>query len=721
MSYYNAINNKHRTALKEDKYFDAYVVTQANAASLQSLLDTHMHVRLDAGDYSAASGVTLSSNQSLYGWVAGSNIGGDVTISAGATNVHVENLKLAYTYDVIFEAGAEISNVTLKRVHNTIIRLTNGKIANCTFIDLFRVRAFLDCSTSGYIRNNIFLKWTTQSNHIMSTFDGNNAELSYGNVELWRNFLISHGDGGVYNNMYSHTLIGVDAESWNYNDLGSKGAIYMRGMGHVKIASINAYNNIAYDTLPALDIQANNLILYSTRIEDNQANLSVGRMNTNIGTFYSRDQVVPPQDGSTSFTLNGMSHLDAEVLVNGVNTTSEITGDDLVSTRKLIKTLEGDSIAFDNRKYLIEAAGANWATERVGKSDESVVIQALIDSDDVAVLEPRVYYISQPLVFQDGKGIVGQGMGKTIIIGITDDFNLIEHVQDTSGGDVTSVDYVLAHLTLQGGEKGFYVSKTGANRLQVTAPTFKDVLFKDQTHGIMFDQIYGFDNAFLENVGFDNCTIGFYQYPDPNYPGGDTPEMGYVDKVVFYNCYAYNCGMGFSMDAKRVNNTNMWVNCKFDNNTSNLDMNNNLNCLFVNCNFTNTQGTYVIEGGNVDVVAFYGCTFSNNAVTTSFHLRRIYMEDCTSTDEVDFILSAADRQVLLANCRVSGTLNDVDDGMLINSVIVGNAALSKELVRIDANVATTLIDNPSSPYPQILVTKKETSNVFNDVYNTVFN
>lgn len=699
MSYYYC-NDKSNT-YQESEYFSAYLVTQPNAASLQSLIDTHDKVRLGPGDYSAAGNITLSSNQSLYGWYIPSDIGGNITIEQGSTNVTVTNTDGS---DVTFEAGTEISNCLIKNIQYGDVITNNGRVVNCEFFNLNRVHILFDCSTSGYVRGNLFYRVTSQNSWPQTIIKGNGTDDSYGNIEIFRNFLFPNGDGGEYNTLLNHTIIATDAETWNNTDAGTKGCIYARGVGTLKIASINAYVNGPYDTLPAVDTDGD-LIISGARIEDNPSNLSQVQAGGNLASFYSRDQTVSLATPGSSFSITTLNHNDGEVLVEGTNRTTLLTGTDLTNTQSLIKGASGDKIGFRLREFVKPATGENWASDRVGKTDQSSTIQALIDSNGVAELDEGVYYIGSTLSIDDGKGIVGKGKGKTVIVGITDDFPLVEHVADTSGGLVSSVEYVLSNLTLQGGEVGFRTAQTGDNNFQISFSTFSDLEFRDQTYGMHLDRYYGFDNVFFDTVSFVNCTIGFFQDPNPDFDigGGETFDNMYVDKTLFHKCEFIDCGTGMSMLAERPNNTNVWTDCYFSGNVNNVNLNNCYNNVFINTKFTLTSGDYIVGGNNFDIVGFYGCSIYNNSVTRIFDIRKVSMEDCTITGNTPLMETANENQAVIFNCNITGTLGDMDEATLINSNINGDTGLSKELVRVTSSVPTTLIDVASSPYPQLLI------------------
>lgn len=81
------------------------------------------------------------------------------------------------------------------------------------------------------------------------------------------------------------------------------------------------------------------------------------------------------------------------------------------------------------------------------------------------------------------------------------------------------------------------------------------------------------------------------------------------------------------------------------------------------------------------------------------------MEGCVINDNMGVFADGGNNNVeaYLLNCNITGTLGNVDNGILSNSIIQSTPALNKLLVNIKSGVPTVLIDGAPDPYPQFLV------------------
>jgi len=672
-------------------YINAFVVDSSNASNLQTLIDTHQHVRLTDGDFSASGNITLSSGQSLCGYIIPTVLGGTITIEAGSSNVVIKSVDSS---ELIFESGPEISECFLSEIKFTKVKTLNGRINRCTFFNFDRCTLEFDCSVSGYVRNSPMIRITSQSSSVQTIFYGNSSEPSYGNSEIMRVFLTSTGDTAKYNNLQNHRIISSDCESWNFDNNGTDGAIYARGVGEFIMSNIHGGNNSPFDTLPFFDVEADTFILNNSIIEDNVLNTSFIQPNTDFIHLYSRDHVPVINDPTSGRDVRGMHELEGEFLLDGLNQTSEITGVDSTFLKTVLSVGSYLSHSYSKLIYSQNPVGINFRDFRTGKTDERSVIQNLIDNNDIAELEGRVYYIGDSILVSDGKGIIGKGNNKTVIVGLTDDFPLIEEIKDTTSGNSTS-SYYFSNFTLQGGQAGMHFAHTGTNNWQINYSVFENISFRDHDYGIHLDQFYGFDNVSFVGVNFFDCTIGFYQQPDYTPSTGETDYIMYVDKVFFGNCLFQNCATGVSMKANRANNLNTWYNCIFSRNGINADLNANNHASFIHTRFTGSTGNYIIDGRNNNMVSFFDCRFDNNNCTKSFNIKKAYIDSCNSEDTFSLFEndgSADEHQLLVTNSELNNSIGDVNDGLSIYTTWNNDSSLSKKLVKITNSFGLSLIN-----------------------------
>ena len=703
--------------LNEIAYFDTYLLPQTEAANLQEALDTHGAVRLGEGDYSAAGGVTMSSNQRLYGTVGqrGTFLGGHVTIKAGASNVHLENFDGNNIYDVIFESGAPISDSTFHSIFYSELVLDNGMLENNHFINISRVKTSFNCSTSGYFRNNIFIKIFHHAADDQVTMIGNDVTPSYGNLELSRNILTNRANSTHYENLDNHKLVGFDAETWaNREGADANAAFYFRDTGNLKMFTGNGYSASGS---PEFDVEADEFIFIGKRLRS--VTSPILRANTNYMGVYQFGAAPIKEDNVWEFSAHNDSGSETEL--NDTDIAGALTGADAERLKNLILDTEYTPLPKPNFARLPDPTGENWATDRIGQVDESSAIQALIDQNGIAELEDRIYYIAEPLYLEKGEGIVGKGTGQTAIVGLTDDFPLIHCQDDVSintfpgniyAGQVTNVSYKIAQLTLQGGSDGIYVQPIGNENtvLQITNTAWRNLIFRNQTHGIHLDSFFGFDNNFLQNLNFVECEIGFYQNAQPRpeeQASGEWATMMYIDKTVFYQCQFIDCGVGLDMRPFRGNNLDAWVDCLFDGNGIAM-RNRNSNSLYCsNSVFRNTHGSFV-QGGGVPM-SYFSCDFENNTTPILFDNFTVLAEGSNFNDTMLFNAFRRTRQYYLWNNIIHNiiSLDNINKGFFINNNVVNNSDLSKLMVEVVDHNSLTILDEPSTPYPQLLVTQEE--------------
>lgn len=675
--------------LEEIQYFGAYLLPWSERANLQNALDTYGSVRLESGNYrvGGVANVNLTSNMRLYGHQSYNEMP-EINITGGATNVVVNSIKLWYGLN--FLSGSAITNCTISHVSGGDISGTNALIENCNFIDIIGGNINIDNVESGYFRNNKIIKHWITSVYPQLFLKGNDTTPNYGNTWAWLNLLTAHGDATDIDNFGNLNIIGLDAEAWNFNNLGTgKALLYMRNMTDVKLASM-AGLGYATNSTPVFDIQANNLTLLSKEISTNG-----GASTTTAKTFTIDSNSSPYSVSGGNYDVRGHFN-SADFLYNGVNQTSLIggaTATNIASSILGTQNVPWTRTVFEN---IPNPTGANWIANRVGKTSSRAYIQNLIDTNGIAKLPEGIFYIDAPLLINKDEGIVGSGTGKTAIVGLTDDFNLI----NVRGVEVSP--FTICYLTLQGGNKGVHITSDGFDVFyQPNGINFKYVIFRNQaTYGIEVAQLYGMDNNMFERIYFINIPTAFKQTPDPSYGGFETNHMTYIDKTVFYNCQVINCGTGFSMRTARADNLNAWINCNFDNNIVAIDLYAHNAPVVINCDFKNHTGTHIIE--STPSLGLYSCNFSNNTASNIIKGETVIIEGCNFLDNIPLFESSVTAYIL--NSTVTGSVSNVLNGMFVNSNIQSDSNLNYLLINRVAGSNVVLLNSYPNPYPQLLVT-----------------
>lgn len=678
------VNNQ----LEEIEYFKAYLLPYAQRAQLQTALNIYKSVRLEAGNYreGGVANVTLTTDMKLYGHQSYNEMPA-INIAAGSNNVLVTSVKVWYGLN--FLSGAAITNCTVSHVSGGYISATNALVENCNFIDIIGSKLSINNSSSGYFRNNKFIKHWITSDYPQLSLKGNSTTPSSGNTWAWLNLLTSHGDATDINNFGNLNIVGLDAEAWNYKNLGSgKALLYMRNMGDVKLASMAGLGYAATPT-PIFDIQANNLMLLNKEISTNG-----GASTTTAKTLTIDSNSSPYAVTGGNYDVRGHFN-NTDISYNGINQASLITGTTASDITASILGAQKQKWTRPIFSEIGDPTGANWITNRKGQPSSRAYIQGLIDTKKIANLPEGIFYIDAPLLVNIDEGIVGAGTGKTVIVGLTDDFNLI----NVRGSGIGS--FTINYITLQGGSKGLHITSDGLGTwFQPNGINLKYVVFRNQaTFGIEVAQMYGMDNNMFEQIHFFNIPIAFKQTPDPAYGGGETNHMTYIDKTVFYNCQVINCGTGFSLRTARADNLNAWINCNFDGNGVAINLSAHNAPVLINCDFKNNSGTRIIEA--TPTLGLYSCNFSNNSSSNIIKGETVIVEGCNFLDNIP--LFETNVTGYLVNSTVTGSIGSMPNGMIVNSKMQSDAGLNYLLVKRASGSNTILLNATPTPYPQFLV------------------
>lgn len=697
----NKLSTGVNNQLEEIVYFDSYLLPISEKGNLQKAIDTYGSVRLEKGDYSGVD-IVMKSNQRLYGHPTLTRVS-NITIAAGSSGVVLENL-FPVDKTITLQEGGVISNCTLKSIKWATLKATNAMFENNVFIN-FGGPIRIDCNQSGYFRNNKFIKHQSGGLLTVLTMKGNSATPSYGNVHLHTNFLTPNGDTSELDNLKSATFVGIDAEGWNLGGAGTMAMFKASNMGNIKITDLGGGNSYSPVKTGAYDIDAKDVSILNKKLKTEYDIISA---RTNMNMVSALGGYKRGYGTVTGFDLWGDLDHTNSIKYNGIEQGTTMTNTAIVSN--LSNSILGTQYTPWPKpmwEILPDPLGSNWRAEREGKPDSTNYIQNLINTNGIAELPEGVFYISSTLFLplDRNHGIIGKGTGKTTIVGLKDDFPLISL---TGGQDD---NFVLAHLTLQGGSKGVYSSQNYGTQ-HMSFVWLKYVVFRDQTYGIHLDKMMGFDNNFFDNVSFINCDKGFFQDPLLNAIGSDTSS--FVDKTMFYRSQYINCTTAISMIATRADNLNAWVDCKFNGGQTALNLKGNNFPIAANCDFTNFTGKHIINNGEISL---YSVNFYNNSNTVST-IKSItsYIEGCNFLDKTPMFSSVLYNPVYtsivnstvtadVSSLMIDGDWNSKHFGIFMNSNFKSNPTLSKLLVNVKENVPTVVIDATPNPYPQLLVTQ----------------
>lgn len=713
---------------EEIEYFDAYLLTPDRKCELQTALDTYGSVRLEKGDYNGCGNITMKSNQKLYGSIGISSVDA-INIEAGSTNVIIEQLELSND-DLTLLPGAPITNCRISSVYGGSggrVVAIGAQLEDNEFFDI-RCRIFFDMSASGYIRNNTIHRQVVQGYSPQTVMYGNPETPSFGNVEIGINHLTSDQVSTDYVNLESVTILGLDAEGWNQKSSSTsdnKAMLYMREIGEAKVTDIQGGNGYAISgavMTPSFDVEANNLIFFGKAIGV-ASTTSYNSKFIGSGNYFgvnATEQYDAIDFLNTGYTFrSNYDPLEAngadsnDILLNNKVVTGPITGEDATTIKSTLLGTQHTPFARPTWNTLPNPLGSNWREDRIGQTDSHDYIQNLINNNGIAELPEGIFYIGSSLVINNEQGISGSGTGKTVIVGLADDFPLVIATDDE---DTTpSQKYRLGYLTLQGGSTGL---EFDTYAFQVTSCTFKYLIFRDQTQGLHMNRCYALDNMFFDNISFVNCGIGFFQDPElprptaipsdsKNNRAGVYNNTAYLDKCYFYKNQVINCDIGFSLIGDRANNMETWADCLFDGNGRAMQ-GGGRSFLFANSDFKNHTGDAIIwtRGGGE---SYYNCNFYNNSVSSIFDGSGTKAEGCNFNDNVPLLYDVFgyDKACKLSimNSTVKGDVGDLGRGLLVNTSFLANPELNHLLIQVQEPSSTKriLLNETPTPYPQFLV------------------
>ena len=756
-------------------YFDSVMVTQAGGprtsvpknayrlplplpagVTIQSALDANKIVALSKGDYTGGGSFILRSGQKLYGDPAGTTIP-VVTVEAGAQGAVLSTVKVGASHTVTFPAATTITRgCVFMHVIGTIV-VNGGMLQDNLFLDIFG-SININTSSGGYARNNRFIRTRTQSSSPQLVMLGDAQRNSYGNVFLWRNFLVPNGDATNIANQGDLTFVGVDADSWNANNTGSGAALWKVGnMGSLRIFGMSGCNHFGYKT-GDFDVNADEFQLYNDVMETSPSPLVDYKLGPNnlrsLLVNSSSTGKVWTNAAASPFRLKGFDSATTDVststsasttplwtVCTGPLPTSPATPDMQAILRGMLvnPTRPAGQVPWESPIYdtIPDPAGPNWDTNRASKSDSTAYLQGLITSGKV--IPPGIYYTGSPLKIKRDQAIIGSGADVTAIIAKTGSFDMIIADDTNNPSQGCSRSITVSDLTLQGGRNGIHLEPVGTgttqsdgstpilngqyvSRAQYTGCYINHVTFRNMLGstpgtdgaGIFMDKIYGMDNNFFGYVHFVNCDTGLKQKTDPGYVGGDVANdpyaarMMYMDKCVFYKSQFVGNRLALDLWGGRTCNLNAWIDCLFQNNSGGAAaMKSYLSALFANCDFINNGGTSVVSNNNA--VNHVSNGFVAGSSGAAMFGGPVSAEGCSfdrTGSTTAKILSGNNSKVFLNNCSSTNMpigLPPSANGMLINTALGADPALNQQVISVKNGAVYTLLPGTPNPGSQLLL------------------
>ncbi|MFA5983162.1 MAG: hypothetical protein WC782_04020 [Methylococcaceae bacterium] len=658
---------------------NVFYLPENEAPQLQRVLDRLNSVRLKpGGNYRKSFSIKLKSNQSIYG-LAGTQLP-EVIIPEGTTNALLSDVnatKISFTGFTKPTTGNCLSRI---RGVGTKLQVDNALLENNLFIDLGIIQ--VDTSKKGYLKNNRFIRTTVHGNSPAISITGDSAKQSSNNLFVWANMLSPEGDSIIIKNQKSITFMGIDAEAWNLKHL----ATYPGMMNVLNTDSVSVLMSNGGDfrqTGQYFNLDVKNVILQSMRIGGSKnPGIILGDHVDKLVTIDGRDIGLAKSNPATQI-IDLFYNAKPTIAENGVifepeNITSK-------THNAIIDALNSDKAIYESWQTPVFAAipdpaGSNWQANLNQKPDSSDTIQSLIDSKGIAELKAGIYYISKPLVLKLNQGIIGAGASKTVIIAKSPTIDIIqgaEHLDATSQAN-NIARFTLTDITLQGGLNGIHHSNTGSGQRAVYEQmTLSHVTFRNMANaGIFIDNIYAWDNNFIDHVNFFRCKTGIMQRPDPAYVSGSAPGMTYLDKNVFYQLQFIENEIAIDWQAKRGNNLNAFIDSLFKNNTQTLNFVNSDSNFFANSVFESTSNQPLLNTNRL--IGFFHSRFTSSSPSVALLGSLAFCNYCSfnnNTTNSSPITSANSQYSLFINSTMlKPSQQSLNTGIIANSNFSGNAS-----------------------------------------------
>lgn len=697
---------------------DAFTVPVENRDGLQQALDTHHIVRLLPGDYGPGP-VTLQSGQQLYG-LPGTKLG-RIVISPGATGVLVSMIQ----GNVQFPASDTVTKGnTILRTYGEV-NVQGGSLEDNLIIDTRSLK--VDVTSSGYLRNNRFIRAPGQiQGNNMVMFHADPDRPSTGNVFLWLNSGAPNGPTTDIAGVPDLTFAAVDAEMWSCT-MKQPTALFVTGS--MERLTLFAVQGGRYDTDPEfrkqfglVDSGAKEVRIYGLTCgyrgqppdtlpakinlhEGNERSLVVDSLHYSYSipsTSLLNVRAFEQRSGTEGTASASQKESAQSVLIEPAGaekTRLAALKDMILQTGRQLHPW--DRPAFDQ---VPDPAGRVSAREAAAAPDQTKMLQDRLDKEGMAILPAGRFFISAPLRINRDKGLIGAGMGRTVIIAKDPAMSMFEYDPQGATRGVT-----LANLTLQGGRVGVHLRGEDIGDTPINNSFMSHITFRNFSEAGIFVDMAGqqkasFDNNLISFCNFVQCGAGLKQNP------ARTGGWGFIDKLVAYRCQFLQCGIAIDFPASRANNCCSYIDCLFKGNTeSAARLKANTTTTFANCEFIENGGNPVVSSDMA--VNFLSCHFTAGSAARSLLPSRSIAEGCVFEPGIskDAVVVRKPAQTNhFYNCRLEMPVGQLNDSMLLNNQFNGRAELSQIAAYVLGGKPSVVVPGISRPGPQILVTGKQT-------------
>ena len=678
--------------------------------TLQQALDKYGAIRLDNKDYRTLSGspasITVSGSQKIYG-LPNTSVPG--IIVSNASRAVLSRLR---TGSIVFQ-GTTVDS-TFENIMYAEVRARNAILERNLFLD-FNYGSFeFDNITSGYLRNNRFIRSRFQSSspQLVMKGDPTGIRASYGNVFIGLNLLTPSGDATLIENQDELTFVGIDAEAWNMHQSNASSAL-------LKVSSGGVLNILGLTggggRSPIYDISSREVRAFATYADSSVPRATFRQGTDRLVFANSTLSNVDNQSGSTKYfrVMNEGSDLVARYNDNIVST--PLSAQSQIDLRSLAmatpRGLGWEIPTYEALRQIPTVSTVNWNTV----ADSALVLQGMIQRGEI--IPAGVYYIKSSLTLDSNQMLWGSGIDRTIIIA-PPSVDMVRSVAHRNGPDWGQARVVIGDVTLEGGRSGLRLDASGAGMYaQITDSVISHVLMRNMAEaGIWADSIYAMDNNFFDHVYIINSNTAVKQTPVAGCnPNIEAPGTTYLDKNFFYASQFIGNRVGFDLQSCRSNNSNYVINSLFkDNTTTAVRMFKNTSATFVNSDFIGNGGTLTLPtisntvgnnnswSNNIIVV---GSRFDASRSSAVLGAHRMDVEGSVfnkgSNSSARVVAGSA--SVSFYNNRSDVALGGVTSGLFMNNTITTGSILSNPVVFMKNGAASVYVSGTSNPYSRFLV------------------
>jgi hypothetical protein len=701
----------------------AYPLPVSRKAELQSALDTHDAVVLDPGADYATGGVAelrIRSGHRLFGYLQ-SRVP-RMVVEPGTTDAVVSGVTPVtpavpgdpnpHGTTLTFPASDSVTRgncfMRLGTPLSFILSANGASLEDNLFLGNTGLIQ-IDNSGGGYARNNRFIRFTSgQSSQPVISVKGDPSRRSTGNVWLWLNLLTPHGDSLYLDNQQEATVVGVDAEGWNLFDLSTKALFTTGPMGLFRLLGVVAGDNFPAPRTGVLDTAADEVQVVNVITAENGNPTVTWRSRNSRSGFIAHDTDL------TNVTLDQATNAlrfaafiplaAAEATINGQSVASSSptsTQQDALRAMFVNPATTGTPWERPSFGPISDPAGPNWSANRSSQPDSRAYIQNLVDTQQVARLDPGVYYVSGPIRVGPNRGIVGAGESRTAIIAMNSGVDIIEADGPTSGPAINE-PVLLADLTLQGGRNGIYHGYDRGSWIRWNGAYLSHLTLRDMDDsGIFLDRCFGWDNIFVDHLTFANNRTGFKQTALTVEGRGGC----YMDKVVFFHVQFVGNGRAVDIHPYRQNTSDAWINALFRDNGTLGEWGASGNTMFANSDFINNGGSPLIQTFDWSYYCvscyFYAGERGQGALLGNAGT----CEGCTFErgSSTSATIAPPGARVHLLNSRsVDVPLGRLANGLLVNTALPWEPSLGQQLVLVKGETGRAILTGPPAPSPRFL-------------------